>query len=91
MEQLNLQQRSYLLFANGKLYFTKRQAPDVRREESEKPVCKRSERCADCPYPAHGFVCWQDTGRCLRTEMEKITEKEKKIRNERNYLQQRPS
>jgi len=91
VEQLNLQQRSYLICASGRLYFTKREAPDVRREETEKPVCQRSERCADCPYFGHGFVCWHDEENCLRTDMGKITEKEKRIRNERNYLQQRTS
>ena len=34
------------------------------------------ERCAGCPYPSHGFVCWsaeQDV--CIRTEMALIMER----------------
>ena len=31
------------------------------------------ERCADCPYPGHGFVCWRmDTETCLRTDVAEI-------------------
>ena len=67
--------------------FHKNTAPAEVRMEYEKPVCSQSERCKDCPYPAHGFVCWHDEGNCLRTEMEKIAEKEKKRRNERNDQQ----
>ena len=67
--------------------FHKNTAPAEVRMEYEKPVCSQSERCKDCPYPAHGFVCWHDEGNCLRTEMEKIAEKEKKRGNERNNQQ----
>ena len=31
------------------------------------------ERCADCPYPGHGFICWHtDEEKCLRTEVARI-------------------
>ncbi len=41
----------------------------------EPAICTRSERCADCPYPTHGFICWQrDSDECLRTIMEKINQ-----------------
>lgn len=39
-----------------------------------KPVCKDFPECADCPYPAHGFVCWRE--RCMRKEMERIHARE---------------
>ena len=87
MEQLNLQQTTYQLFASGREYFTTCYAPEVRREEPEKPICTKYERCKGCPYTSHGFVCRHDEDHCLRAEMEKIAEKEKKRRNERNNQQ----
>ncbi|MFG6352344.1 MAG: hypothetical protein K1W21_12215, partial [Oscillospiraceae bacterium] len=36
------------------------------------------ERCAGCPYPGHGFVCWnQDGATCIRTEVARIMERQK--------------
>ena len=67
--------------------FHKNTAPEEVRMEYEKPVCTQSKQCEGCPYPSHGFVCWHDEDSCLRTEMEKIAEKEKKRRNERNDQQ----
>lgn len=67
--------------------FHKNTAPEEVRLEYEKPVCSRSERCKDCPYPSHGFICWHDEDRCLRTEMEKIAKKEAKRKHERNDQQ----
>ena len=35
------------------------------------------DRCADCPYPGHGFVCWsmgEDV--CVRTEVARIMKRE---------------
>ena len=38
------------------------------------------ERCADCPYPGHGFVCWRmDTETCLRTDVARIMERGKSV------------
>ena len=37
------------------------------------------ERCMGCPYPATGFMCWCDR-KCLRTEMARIIERDKKSR-----------
>ncbi len=35
-------------------------------------------RCADCPYPGHGFLCWgADEERCLRTEVARIMERDR--------------
>lgn len=47
-------------------------------EPEEQPVCTKSEQCEGCPYPAHGFICWRGDGACMRTEMAKIREQEKR-------------
>ena len=36
-------------------------------------------RCVGCPYPSTGFMCWCDR-KCLRTEMARIIERDKKSR-----------
>ena len=39
------------------------------------------ERCADCPYPGHGFLCWgADEETCMRTVMTRIMERDKSVR-----------
>lgn len=50
-------------------------APQYSAEQSEPVVCTRFERCIDCPYPAHGFICWQSEEKCMRTMVEKIQER----------------
>lgn len=47
-------------------------APEYPRFTSAKPVCRRYERCRDCPYPRDGFLCWGGDGSCLRTVMRRI-------------------
>ena len=48
-------------------------------QEPPEPVyCRQSERCAGCPYPRHGIVCWHPDGTCLRTDMNKINGLEEK-------------
>ena len=47
-------------------------APTPPREETEPPVCRRSERCKGCPHARHGFICWHRDGICLKTDMEEI-------------------
>ena len=48
-------------------------------QEPPEPVyCRQSERCAGCPYPRHGIVCWHQDGTCLRTDMKKINGLEEK-------------
>ena len=32
--------------------------------------------CEGCPYPASGFLCYAATGNCLRTEMQKIMDRD---------------
>ena len=74
-------------YADKRLYFSECHIPMAKREPEEKPVCSRSSHCEGCPYPSHGFVCWHDEERCLRTEMEKIKERDKEIRkNASNHL-----
>ena len=53
----------------------------------EKPVCKISERCSGCPYPAHGFVCWNSDGKCLRSRMAEINDIKEKSEHEGITLQ----
>lgn len=62
--------------------FHNRPAPREVRVEYEQPICKCYEKCKDCPYPAHGFICWRANNECLKTDMEKIAEREKKRKNE---------
>ena len=36
------------------------------------------ERCAGCPYPGNGFMCWDaDEKKCLRTEVARIMERDR--------------
>lgn len=35
------------------------------------------ESCGDCPYASHGFMCYGKEGDCLKTDMEKISRREK--------------
>ena len=34
-------------------------APDFPRDPPEIHGCTLFERCKGCPYPEHGFICWQ--------------------------------
>ncbi len=43
-----------------------------RPPEPEKIECDRYPKCLGCPYPRHGLFCWSDENACLRTEMEAI-------------------
>ena len=38
------------------------------------------ERCEGCPYPGHGFICWNREGKkCMRTEVARIMERDKLV------------
>ena len=38
------------------------------------------KRCEGCPYPGHGFVCWDQEGeKCLRTEVARIMERDRLV------------
>lgn len=45
--------------------------PRQREIKEQKPVCRKFAQCEGCPYPAHGFLCWGEDGRCLRTILER--------------------
>ena len=60
----------------GKRRFHVSRAPGCAPEPEQKPICRQFSRCEDCPYPAHGFLCWRDQTDCLRTRMQKINETE---------------
>lgn len=45
--------------------------PRQREIKEQKPICRKFPRCEGCPYPAHGFLCWGEDGRCLRTILER--------------------
>ena len=48
--------------------------PDSARTPEEKPKCSLFARCEGCPYPNHGFVCWNQDGQCMREIMKKLSE-----------------
>lgn len=48
--------------------------PRTAAPQPERPICTRTKRCEGCPYPAHGFICWSESGPCLRT----LTERRRK-------------
>ncbi len=64
--------------SNYSIRKSRRDAQEQPAEPSTQPVCTRYERCRDCPYPRHGFLCWSKDGECLRDAVKKIEEKEKK-------------
>lgn len=46
--------------------------PECAHDPPEAAVCTLFDRCKDCPYPSHGFICWKNEDSCLRTAMNKI-------------------
>ena len=59
--------------------------PEYRRcyvppPPSEPEVCSRSENCEGCPFPGSGFICWSESGDCMRTRMEKLQTKKEENR-----------
>lgn len=53
-------------------------APTQPLSEQERPICRHSARCKDCPHAGHGFICWHGDDSCLRTDIEEIREREEK-------------
>ena len=41
-------------------------------QQDDKPVCSRSEGCIGCPFPSNGFICWGESGDCMRTRFDKL-------------------
>lgn len=33
--------------------------------------------CGDCPYAHHGFLCYSKEGDCMKTDLQRMTEKRK--------------
>lgn len=31
-----------------------------------------TEKCRGCPYAGVGFICWDQDGNCMKTDVEKI-------------------
>ena len=44
-------------------------------------VCSRSETCIGCPFPSSGFICWGESGDCMRTRFDKLKEQ----KNDQDY------
>lgn len=40
------------------------------------------QSCDNCPYPSHGFICCSSEGDCLRTDMQKLHNKNKRAKEE---------
>lgn len=47
-------------------------SPETAREPIPPPVCTRSALCEGCPYPSNGFICWAESGECMRSRVAKI-------------------
>ena len=57
---------------------SRRYVPDYTPpRQEEKPVCKESKLCDGCPYPASGFVCWSQSGPCMRFFLKDLRERRK--------------
>lgn len=69
----------------GFSFKAKTYSPECPPQQYQHPVCLHSDRCEGCLYPSHGFICWHDENTCLRTEIERISKKERNRRNERNH------
>lgn len=65
----------YDLSLAGNPLFHSNPAPKEARMEYEKLNCSLFARCEGCPYLGHGFVCWHNETRCLRTEIEQINQR----------------
>ena len=63
---------------NGQVQFYESGCLNSTLHEPPEPVCGPFERCAGCPYPGHGFMCWgADEEKCLRTEVARIMERDR--------------
>lgn len=50
-------------------------APRPAAKESQ-PVCRERPCCLNCPYPAHGFICWGGDENCMKMDLHQIYGKE---------------
>ena len=44
----------------------------------ERPIANRSADCNGCPFPASGFICWSETGDCMKTRIERLSTNSKR-------------
>lgn len=49
----------------------------VGRIPPDKQPCGPFQSCGNCPYPSHGFMCYGSEGDCLRTDMQRLHNKNK--------------
>ena len=40
--------------------------------------------CGGCPYASHGFVCYTREGDCMQTDMRRLDEKRKMMKEAKN-------
>jgi len=52
--------------------FRRNSRPASERGAEAKMKCSLFDRCKGCPYPRHGFVCWNQDGHCMREIMKKL-------------------
>jgi hypothetical protein len=43
------------------------------------PLAGPFEQCTGCPYPSHGFLCWDNQSTCLRDQMRKFENRDRKV------------
>ena len=53
-----------------------------RIPQDERP-CGPFKSCGNCPYPSHGFICYSSEGDCMKTDMQRIHNKNKQQKEER--------
>lgn len=61
---------------NRLLQFYESECLRTTAREPPAAIAGPHNRCVDCPYPGHGFICGNGE-HCLRTEMARIMERDK--------------
>lgn len=46
---------------------------DIQKQVYSLVMPKDTEKCRGCPYPGVGFICWSTDGSCMKTEVDKIS------------------
>lgn len=57
------------------LYYNPETLPSAGRPEPIRRPNGPFESCTGCPYAAHGFICYDKEGDCLRTDLRRLEEK----------------
>lgn len=57
----------------------------TKSPKSEAPPHPRGPfaSCGDCPYPRHGFMCYGKEGDCMKTDLQRMTERKKLTASQR--------